>query len=251
MTVAAVSAAISVVSAVAGAISGADLDQTYAKLNQKSSKVGADTKNEARAWANFNVAAQNQLKRFVQSTNNTRRLDAGGESLGTTLVNYRRQKDQLTRGNFEDSIRAAEQAGSQAAAAATAGISGSVADNINSATILRNDRLAMEAEKQGRALDADYQHTAKAITTDAINGLDNRSVYDNFDNNIDVALKYAAPTWFGKFLSGGGLSTLVKAGQTYATGSARGGGMGGTGTAGNIFEFNSGVGGFTDIGTYG
>jgi hypothetical protein len=33
--------------------------------------------------------------------------------------------------------------------------------------------------------------------------------------------------------------------------SGGGGGMGGTGTAGNSFEFNSGVGGFTDIGTYG
>lgn len=213
MTVAIVAAVVSVVSAVAGAISGADKDAAIDALNEHSSQTSASASNAARQASNANIAAQNNLKRFIQNTNNQRRLDAGGAQLGTSVTNYLRTRDQLTRGTFEQSIQAAESLGSQAASAASSGITGSVVDNINSATILRNDRMAGEVQKQGSALAQDYSSRQSAIVQNTVNGLDNKSIYDNFDNNINVAMKYASPTWFGRFLGGGGGSQLIGAGQ--------------------------------------
>lgn len=224
MTVALVAAIVSVATSVAGAISGADTDAAVAGANQRSSFTAADTKNQARAAQNNNIAAQNNLKRFIQATNNNRQLDAAGSSLASNVTNYRRQKDQLLNSNFESSLQAAEQMGSQASSAAFAGVTGSVADNINSATILKRDRIAGQVAEQGAALDQNYRQTQAAIVGNAIDGLDNRTIMDNLDHNIDVGLKYASPTWFGKFLGNGGAQGLVGAGKlAFSTGGQSGG----------------------------
>lgn len=214
MTVGIVMAVVSVATAVAGAISGADSEAAVASANQRSSETTATSKNKARMWSNYNTIAQNNLARFTQSINNNRKLAATGESLGTSVTNYRRQKDALLNSSFENSISEAEQLGSQHASAAVAGITGSVADNINSATILRQDRIKGQMSQNERATDFDFRKTQSAIIQNAIGGLDTRTVFDNLDNNIDVALKYASPTWFGKFLGNGGMGTLMDAGKT-------------------------------------
>lgn len=251
MTVATVMAIVSVATAVAGAISGADAESAVASANQRSSETTATSKNRARMWSNYNTIAQNNLGRFVQSINNNRKLAAAGQSLGTQVTNYRRQKDVLLNSGFEQSIAEAEQLGSQHASAAVAGIGGSVADNINSATILRQDRIKGQAAAAENAMDFDFRQGQSAIVQNAIDGLDNKTVFDNLDNNIDVALKYASPTWFGKFLGNGGIGTLSNAGQTIFSTSGSSGKMGGNGVASNSYEFNSGVGGFTGEGVYG
>lgn len=217
MTVALVSAIVSVAVSVAGAISGADTEAAVAGANQRSSMTAAQTKNAARAAQNVNIEAQNNLKRFIQATNNNRALDAGGSSLAANVTNYRRQKDQLLNSNFESSLQAAEQMGAQASSAAFSGITGSVADNINSATILKRDRIAGQVAEQTSALDQNFSETQKAIVGNTIDGLDNRSIMDNLDHNIDVGLKYASPTWFGKFLGSGGAQSLVKLGGSFAS----------------------------------
>lgn len=224
MTVALVSAVVSVAVSVAGAISGADTEAAIAGANQRSSMTAAQTKNAARDAQNVNIEAQNNLKRWTQSINNNSRLDAGGQSLGSNVTNYLRQKDQLLNSNFEDSISAAEQMGSQASSAAMAGLSGSVVDNINSTTTLKRDRIHGQIDAQGAALDQNYNQKAKAIIGDTISGLDNTSVFDNLDHNIDVGLKYASPTWFGKFLGNGGAQGLVGAGKSYFSTAGGGGG---------------------------
>lgn len=225
MTVALVSAIVSVVVSVVGAINGADVDGAISSANQRSSATAATTKNAARDAANKNTQAQNSLKRFIQATNNNRALDAGGASLAANVTTYRRQKDQLLNSNFETSIQTAEQMGSQASSAALSGITGSVVDNINATTALKRDRVAANVDEQGRAVDQNFADRQRGIVSSTIDGLDNRGINDVLDNNIDVALKYASPSWFGKFLSGGGGQSLAKLGGSFAS-------MGGSGDNG-------------------
>lgn len=217
MTVALVVAIVNVAVAVAGAINGADKDAAIDSINETSSANTARVKNAARRAANVATEAQNNLKRFVQATNNSRALDAMGGTIGTTLTNYQRQRDQMLKGGFEQSIQAAEEAGAQASSSAFAGIGGSVSDNISSATILRNDRIAQGVREQGAALEQNYRSQQAATVKGAIDGLDNRTVLDSLDNNIDVGLKYASPTWFGKFLAQGGAQATSQAFGSFAT----------------------------------
>lgn len=215
MTVALVAAIVSVATSVAGAISGSDVDGAIAAANNRSSATAASTQNSSRAFSNLNIEAQNNLTRFTQAANNNKKLAAGGVSLGANVQNYLQQKDALLNSGFESGIAQAQTMGSNAASAAFAGVTGSVVDNINSATILKNDRIDGQTQEASKSLDQNYSDKQTAIVGSTISGLDNKTVFDNVDNSINVALTQASPTWFGKFLGMGGAQATVGAGQQF------------------------------------
>lgn len=159
-------------------------------LQNRMNQVNTDAKNKVRGASNVLSAAQGNLNRFIQSVNNSRRLDAGGKAMEENVMNFYRASDQNTLQNFSTSIEQAEQAGQMAAAAAVHGIEGSVVDDINFSTALRNsvitERMRQISEMEG----SDAGRRAGAILSQTVGSLDQSLILDSIDYNQNVAHKY-------------------------------------------------------------
>ena len=129
-------AAVAVLGAVKG-IAQSGVKNAQARANNRLSAASAEVNAELRKGSNQAKAAENSLDLWSQSVNNARKQTAVGNALEAQAVSIGRQLDQAVRGKFSGSIREAEQAGGQAAAAAAAGLEGSVVDRVAGATQLR------------------------------------------------------------------------------------------------------------------
>lgn len=157
----------------------------------------ANTVNEANSFANNLIrgannqlgAARGSLNRYNQSVNNQRTLQSAGMQAEAALVNYRRARDSEIQDDFETQLRFAEQAGAQAAATALSGLSGGVADVVNSTTALRKSRLLQRSETARKQGDFDAQQRQAQILQAGWDSLDNSEITDNIDYSKDVAVK--------------------------------------------------------------
>ena len=129
-------AAVAGLGAVKG-IAGGAVKKAQAQANNRLSAASAEVNEQLRKGSNQAKAAENALDLWSQSVNNARKQRAVGNALEAQAVSIGRQLDQAVRGKFSGSIREAEQAGGQAAAAAAAGLEGSVVDRVAGATQLR------------------------------------------------------------------------------------------------------------------
>ena len=128
--------AVAVLGAVKGIASGG-VKNAQAEANNRLSKASAEVNTQLRTVSNQAKGAENALDLWSQSVNNARRQKAVGTALEAQAVSISRQLDQAVRGKMSGSIREAEQSGGQAAAAAAAGLEGSVVDRVAGATQLR------------------------------------------------------------------------------------------------------------------
>lgn len=185
-----------------------------AASNNKLAEADAKNKNNVRAAANINAAAQGGLARWVQSVNNNRRLDEGGRALEENTVNFYRQADALQGQSLAQDITNAEQAGVMAVSAAAAGVDGQVVDMVNSSTALRNSIVAEHADRLKGAYSYDTARRAGLIMSQTVSSLDNSLIFDNLDYNVDVAQRQVdnrtTPSYFSAIL-GSALKTLPAA----------------------------------------
>lgn len=128
--------AVAVLGTIKG-IAGGGVKKATAQANNRLSEASTEVNAELRKGSNQAKAAENALDLWSQSVNNARKQRAVGNALEAQAVTIGRQLDQAVRGKFSGSIREAEQAGGQAAAAAAAGLEGSVVDRVAGATQLR------------------------------------------------------------------------------------------------------------------
>lgn len=169
--------------------------RAVAEANTRISKTNAEASNTVRKASNAFQAAQGGLHRFIQSVNNNRILDSGGQALEANVVNYRRTADQLLTQSFSDSISQAEQAGAAAAAAAQAGIGGNVVDMVDHSTNLRNSIVNEQARVRGEQYASDTGRRAATIMSQTIGGMDQSLILDQMDYNKDVGQTFAKPSY--------------------------------------------------------
>ena len=234
--VAAVGVATSVVGQQKGA-NAAKAGQAQANADNRISKAKADAENLVRPHSNALLAAQNGLARWAQSANNNALLDAGAAQHEANAVNALRSADAMSEVSFDDGIRAAEERGAQAAAAASAGMMGNVVDTINMTSSLRRNRAKQAAMTDASMRSFDSRRQAAQIMSQTWRGLDGSVIFDNFDYSSNGARISVGPQQAGSgdaLLAGvGGLinSGGMKAvGNFFNTPSASpGGAIGGTG----------------------
>jgi hypothetical protein len=166
---------------------GSKAFRAQVRANNMLSEVNANAKNKIRTAQNAEIASRNNLARWMQSVNNNRTLDSGGDALEANVVNYRRQQDSALSQDFSSSIRSAEQEGASAAAAALNGVDGNVVDMVNGSVALR-DSIVSEQVKQFRGMQAyDTARRAGSIMSQMVGGLDQSIIMDTLDYNTDIA----------------------------------------------------------------
>lgn len=163
------------------------LNKAVTEANNRVGAAKADADNRVRSSGNAFNAARGSLARYMQSLNNGEALAAGGHALEANLINARRNDDALASASFEDQIKAAEQTGAQAAAAAFAGVGGEVADTISLSTRLMQQRAAYEATQRRDFSAYDAARRAGVIQTQTIRSLDSSLILDAVDYSVDVA----------------------------------------------------------------
>lgn len=159
------------------------------RANNDISALNAKTGNATRQAANDASAAQGNLARFTQSVNNNKLLTAGGNAQAALTVNALRGADAHLEGNFSGSIQNAEQAGHMAATQASAGIDGNVTDMVDQSTALRNSIVAQQTSDASSQSAFDVGQKRGQIASQMISGLNQSTILDNLNYNIQVATK--------------------------------------------------------------
>lgn len=180
-----------------GAYTQGAVTKAQVKGNNAVSAAVTEANNRVRTAGNAFSAARGSLSRYVQSVNNNNALEAGGEALEANLINARRQDDAMAEASFENQIRAAEQLGSQVAAAAFSGVGGEVADTISISTRLMQQRAARNALQSREFAQYDSVRRAGAIAQQTVRSLDQSLILDSLDYSIDVAQYQKAPSVWG------------------------------------------------------
>jgi hypothetical protein len=157
--------------------------RVIANRNNDINSVNVNAQYHVREASNSLEAAKNNLARWVQSVNNNRMLDAGGQQLEAARINYRRERDAVSREDIGSSLQRAEQAGSAAARQAFSGTGGNVADMVNASTSIRNSFVAEALKDRSQQMDFDAVKRAGAIASSMVGGLDNSIILDSFDLN--------------------------------------------------------------------
>jgi hypothetical protein len=98
-------------------------------------------------------------------------------------------RDSATSDDFESQIRMAEQAGAAIASQALAGVGGSVVDVVNGTTALRNARVQQAQKERMKAADYDAGQVQTDIKRATIQSLDDSSIIDDLDYNVDLGLE--------------------------------------------------------------
>lgn len=203
-----------------GQMKGA-VNRATAAANNRIEEVNAETSNRLRIAKNAEDASHKNLGRWAQSVNNNRQLDAGGAALEANVVNQLRGEDAAMRASFSDSIRAAEQEGASAAAAAASGVDGGIVDMINGSVVLRDSIVRQRVEDVADMRRYDAAVRAGSIMSQMAGGLDSSLLLNTLDHNISTANKtYAASS--GQQLFNDSLEAMPMIAS--ALGSAMGGG---------------------------
>lgn len=190
-----------VVQGIVGAVEGynqASVNKSITDINNRLDAANASNTNKVRQAGNAFSAAKGALQRYIQSLQNNQALEAGGEALEQNLVNARRHEDANLQGGFEQSIRSSEQLGSQAAAAAFAGVGGEVADTVSMATRLSHQRASHAALRNTEFRSYDTARRASSIMSQTVRSLDSSLILDTLDYNSNVAQpKASLKPWYG------------------------------------------------------
>jgi len=140
--------------------------------NNKLAKAKADTDNAVREANNEIASAQRGLAATVRGINNRRIMEAAGKNLDAQTRNAARTSDAVARGNFEESIKGAEQWGAQAARAAGTGLGGAGIEAISRTTSLQIQRRQELLQGQGEAITYEQAQATTQIMSNALMGLE-------------------------------------------------------------------------------
>jgi hypothetical protein len=185
------------------------VERATIKANNMLSQVNAESQNKVRQASNAAKAAQGSLDRWMQSVNNNRILEQGGNNMEASVVNYRRQVDANMYTRFSDQVSRAEQQGAAYAAQAASGVGGSVVDMVNGATAIRNSLIQQRTDDVLRMSGHDAAKAASGVMRHAIGSMNTSLLVDTFDTNINVSQR-AVPPSYGPYVMGG-IEMAVKA----------------------------------------
>ena len=178
-------AALAVVGVAMGALNTYSQSQ-QAKANNRVRRAQAEAEDKLRPAKNQAAAAQSSLALWSQSVNNQRRARGIGGQLEAGTVNQLRGKDQMVAQTFSGSIRGAELAGAQAAAAAASGVSGNVVDMVAGATALRRRIGEESAARTVGMMDSDFARRTAELSSQLVSGLDMSTTMAGMDYNQTV-----------------------------------------------------------------
>lgn len=154
--------------------------------DRKIAGIQAEAANYVRAQNNTVIDAENKrdavltnTQRWKQSVTNTRVLENAGKDRETIEVNYWRQADARKRANFADQIKFAEEEGRMAAAAAVAGVSGSVVDMLNTTAKLRRGMEDTAQARAGRQFASDKERLQFSTYWAHLDEMDYSLIMDN------------------------------------------------------------------------
>lgn len=226
--------------AAAGGWLGNQVGKAQAQIDSRLSAVNAAATNQTRRSSNTEAMARNSLSRFVQSVNNNRMLDDGGDAFTANLVNGVRSLDAATNQRFLNDVRNIEEFGAAVASQAAVGAGGQVVDMINSTTALRASISKELAQQEVDASRYDVATRSKTIMSQMIGGLDGSLIMDNLDYSKAYAQGFSAPT-NGQAIFNSVLSTAMKAGvgNVAEWGAQQLGSLGSSAPAGNGFKLGN------------
>lgn len=157
-----------------------------AYYNNKVADIQAKAANGVRDYNNATALVEAErdkqltgYQRWAQTVRNSRVQESVAAHQQALTTNFNRARDARTRQNFVTNIQQAEEQGRQQAAAAVAGVTGSVVDVINDTTRLRNamERTArLDAESQ-TVYDYKVQEQAQRLAIE--DSIDWGIVFDN------------------------------------------------------------------------
>lgn len=191
------------------------VERATVRNQEKIEKGEASAANRIRVASNLFEANKANYARFLQSTDNNRRLDAMGEALEANLVNARRQDDAIIRSSFEDALRASEEMGGAAAAQAWSGLTSSVVDQVNSSTALRRARAKQDAESTRGLMRYDAGRRASQMVSQGLRGLDGDIIMSTLDYNTNIAREFGKIHPYMDALRAG-VSAVLGQGENFA-----------------------------------
>ena len=162
----------------------ADQANKQAKARNKLNKAKADSDNKTRTTQNIAAMQTDQLSRWVQSVNNKMALKSGGAALDANTINTLRRQTDRASGAFANSVQQAEAFGSQVAAAANSGTTGSVVGIVAGSMALRDSIVKENYRRVGITEASDAQQRAGMIYSQMVNGLDHSIITPALNWNI-------------------------------------------------------------------
>ena len=143
------------------------------------------------------------LSNHMRSVSNQRLIEAAGEQYNALGQNLGRTMDQATTGSLQRRIQAAEEAGAMTAAAATAGVGGSMVQMLNGTMRLRNAIVEQEIDKQQGYATYDQMIQRAGVMQNAYDQWDyslDEGTQNYFQPQTPVRMKPAEPGGLSSFL---------------------------------------------------
>ena len=190
---------------------GNQTGKAMAQINTRLSRVSAEENNKVSRAKTVETLARNSLSRYMQSVNNNRMLDDGGDAFTANLINGFREIDSEANRKILSDVKSMEEFGAAAASQAASGAGGQVVDMINSTTALRasiSRELATQSAEQGNF---EVTQRSKSIMSQMVGGLDGSLIIDSIDTSRQVAQETFAPS-NAQAVVGAVFQTAVKAG---------------------------------------
>lgn len=182
-----------------------------AAINNRLSQVTADATNQVKRGRNIEEMARNGLSRYVQSINNNRTLDDGGDAFTANLINGLHNQDNEVNKKLLGDVRTLEEFGAAMASQGASGAGGQVTDMINSTTALRASISKELALQSGESMDYAIIQRGKSIMSQMVGGLDGSLIIDQIDTGQAFAQKQYAMS-DGQAMFNSVLTTAIKAG---------------------------------------
>jgi len=190
---------------------GNQTGKVQAELDTRLSAVNAAATNQVTRSRNVEMMARNSLSRYVQSVNNNRTLDDGGDAYTANLVNGLRNLDTAVNQGVLNDVRVLEEFGAATASQAAVGAGGQVVDMINSTTALRSSISKELAKQSVDSARYDIATRSQSIMSQMVGGMDGSLIIDQLDQSQAYAQKKASIT-DGQAIFNSVLSTAIKAG---------------------------------------
>ena len=173
---------------------GNQVGKAQAKIDTRLSAVNAAATNQVKRAQNLEMMARNSLSRYVQSANNNRLLDDGGDAFTANLVTGLRMMDSETNQKLLNDVSVMEEFGAASASQAAVGAGGQVVDMINSTTALRSS-ISRELQAQsGEKAMFEVGQRSRSIMSQMIGGMDSSLIIDSLDTGRAVAQERYAPS---------------------------------------------------------
>lgn len=143
--------------------------------------------NSNRLAKNIERGAEASLARFMQSSNNNRRLRAAGKQLEAGTQTMIRTQDNMATTSIEQQLREAEQQGAYAANVASTGTGGNSVDMIDLTMRLKNSRQRAAVTQNNKYINYDMAQQLAGIMPQTIEGLDTSTYSAGMDHSTNMA----------------------------------------------------------------